>query len=285
MTISTRNLLLAILFSAALVGCGGSGGGGNVSDSGGDDGGGGTSNPPPEVPDVEIAGLAGDWFGTFDRSGGVAVSTLQLTVADSAISNVILDGTNTNLTGSVTKDSENDRLFRFTLQNGNGQTISRGAWFVDPSGTYMLYLNDGFQTGVLQKGATTLPAYAKADVEQSWSGDTASTESTDPTAGFGAFTQSRASGACTAATATTSECNVTIGAGTTRAISQLTLDDPRGRWLGSYTDTTEGGGANGTTRVYLSPDKLFAGSWACVNFTRGPGGFPETCDFSSWTRQ
>jgi hypothetical protein len=262
-----------MLFSAAaLLGCGGGGGGDDGGSSGGSGGGGG----PGPVADVAVEQLTGTWFGTFDDKN--TVQSMSMTVDAGNITGVSLEGTATNLRGTITKATEAPRTFRFTLRDQAGATVSQGALLADPSAAYLVFVDQFFDFGVIQKDATSLPTYAKADIERSWSGDTVTTSS-----GFTTFGQRSSSAACTASSATTSQCDVTLSGGTARAASALTPDDPRGRWIGSYTDTpATGAPQNGTVRAYLSPDKAFAGVWACTDFTTG---FPGTCDFSAWRRQ
>lgn len=273
MTISTRNVLLSLFFATTVVACGGGGGGG------GDDGGSPGTNPgnnPPGVPDVTLEQLNGTWLGTFDAGGNVR--TMQLTAENGRITGISLNGTPTNLSGPITKVANTPRAFTFELRNAANDLVSSGTLLVDAGGSHLAYLDRFFSFGVIQKGATAVPTYAQGDLNNAFpSGDVFTTN-----AEFTTFTQRRTSSTCTAANATTTQCEVTITGGPARAAAQLTLDNPAGRYLGTYTDTpSTGAPSNGTTRVYLSPDKTFAAVWNCVNFSTG---FPATCDFSTWKR-
>lgn len=235
---------------------------------------GGSSGPPA---DVEVSQLAGTWFGSFDTN--TTVQNFEFTVDADTISGIKLNGTDTNLTGTLTKATEIPRAFRFVLSS-NGREISRGIMLADPSANYIAYLNSGFEFGVLQKGATTPPTYAQADIDGTWAGDTVKA-----TTDFTTLTSESASANCAASTPATtppsSQCAITIGA-TSRTASNLVLDDPLGRWGGMFSDDPPPSAAPSVAiRSFLSADKNFSGWWACHDFT---GGFPDTCDFSAWSR-
>lgn len=277
--ISIRNflsLLLCLLF-ATLVACGGSGGGGDENPATTP-----TDEPPPAgepPPDVTIEQLNGTWFGTFDDK--TSVRTFEFTVDAGNMSAIKLaDQPQTALTGTITKATEIPRAFRFTI-NSNGSQIAQGMMTVEPSGAYMLYVDQHFDFAVLQKGGSAHPAYAQTDIDGAWAGDVVST-----TAGFTTFTQKNSSGQCAptdpAPAPPTSQCAITMDS-TARTASSVRLDHALGRFLGSFTDDPASSPPqNVAWRAFLSPDKSFAAVWACTDFT---GGFPQTCDFSAWKKQ
>lgn len=273
---AVSNFMLLMFLAAALVGCSSSNGGG----------GGGGNGPPGPSPDsdVSIEQLEGAWLGGYDPDGNVR--TMQLTIQGSDITELQLDGAATNLTGTITKADEVQRVFRFVLTDNQAVPFeNRGAFMVDPSATYLVFLGQFLDFGVIQKDATELPTFAQTDIDGSWTGHTISTTGFTDT-GFDTFAHTPSSATCAPSEAPVgpSDCTVALN-GTTRAIASLTANDTGGRWVGTYTDTREDETQeSGTTQVYLSPDRAFAGSWSCVNFAAGPGGFPETCDFSAWTR-
>lgn len=284
MTSALRNIFVSGFFAAALAACGGGGGGGSSTPAE-------TPTPtpptttPPSPSDVTLSQLTGTWFGTFDPKGSMQAMEIAID-ASANITDIKLEGTSTDLTGTITKASEAPRTFRFVLKNKNTppDTVSEGMLLADPTGTYLVFLNGYFDFGVVQKGATALPTYAKADVEKTWSGDTlTATLNSDPQPGFATIAQKSSNGPCTSDTPTASKCTITVSGGVSRAVTSLTQDGPRGRWGGNYADTPQSGSPqNGTIKVYLSPDKAFAGVWACQN---PDTGFPGTCDFSSWKSQ
>jgi len=294
MTKAIRNLLFLMFFAALTAACGGSSGGGVTTGGGGDTPPPGDP-PPPPVADVALEDLDGLWVGTFDRgadptTGQPRIAVFELTIEGGSITFRLDGGAESDFTGPVTKATEAPRVFRFVLTNrNNAQEISRGALFVDPTHTYMAFLNDGFRFGVLQRDAAApLPTWEANDLNETWIGDTFTTESvsTGPAGtGFGDFTQTRSNAACTAATANSSSCTGTVG-DNSRSIPSIALDAPAfGRWgPADYSDTPPSATTqeNGVTRIYLSPDKNFSGSWACTDFV---GGFPATCDFSTRTKQ
>ena len=285
--IPTRNFssfLIALLF-LGLVGCGSDGDDPVTTTDGGGDGG-GTGDPTSnEPPDVELSQLTGTWFGSFDSNGGVR--TFEFTVDGSDVSEIKLDGTDTKLTGSISKATEIPRAFRISI-NSSGSLLASGMIVADPTGNYVMYMQKpeaagaSFQFGVLQKGATELPTYEQVDVNKAWAGDTVST-----TTGFSTFTRADSSATCAATdpatTPPSSQCTATLGS-TERTATNVVLDDPLGRWFGELTDDPPPATApaNPAARFFLSADKNFAGAWACHDFL---GGFPDTCDFSAWTQQ
>lgn len=265
---TSRSILLSAFFATALVACGGGGGGGDDSSAAPAP----APTPPPAPADVTLDKLAGTWFGTFDPDG--TVQTMEITMdAAGNITVLKLEGATTDITGTVTKATTPARAFRFQLRTANNADLNSGILLTDPSGTYLLFVDRFSSVGVIQKGATALPTYVQADIEKSWTGDRDTT-----TAGFSTLDQASTTASCKTATATTSDCTITITGGPSRAGSSLASTDPRGRWIGSYTDT--GPSANGSIRAYLSADKAFAGVLACTNFAFD--SFPSTCDFSTW---
>jgi hypothetical protein len=269
MTKAIKHFLFLVLAAVTLMGCGGGSDEGPVTS-----GGGGSPTPPA---DVTLGQLQGNWFGSFDDTS--TVRSMRLIVdATGNITTVELEGVDTDLTGTITKASGVARTFRFALSNSFGDPISQGLLMADPAAAYLVFLDKYSGFGVVQKGATALPTYAKADVERSWAGDTITTNSD-----FTTIAQRTSSATCTSTNATTSQCNGTVSGGTTRAITSLTPDDPKGRWIGNYADTvTTGTPSNGIARAYLSPDKSFAAAWACSDTSNGLAG---PCDFSSWKAQ
>ncbi len=272
--IAIRNFsffLFALLFAAALAGCGSDDGGGEVTTAP-------TQEPPPPA-DVTLEQLAGTWFGTFDDKK--SVRTFEFTVSAGNMSNIKLAGADTRLTGTITKATEVPRAFRFAISS-SGNQIASGMMLVDLSAAHMLYLDRHFDFAVVQKGATQHPAYAQTDIDANWAGETIAT-----TGGFTTLTRRGTSTAnCTptspAATPPSSSCAITIGS-TSRTASSVVKDHDLGRFKGIFADQPPGGTPqNVAWRAFLSPDKSFAAVWACNDFT---GGFPQTCDFSAWKKQ
>lgn len=268
--------LLLIASFGLLVGCGS-----DDDDVSGNPGTNPSDDPP--VADVSLEQLAGTWFGTFDDTS--SVRTFEFTVDEAGVMSAIrLEGSPTNLSGSITKATEVGRAFRFSVAS-NGNEIANGMMMVDPAGTYMLYVDRHASFGALQKGATELPDYALGDIDASWTGDAVTT----PT-GFGTLSQTPTSAQCAptdpATDPPTSRCSVTVG-GTERVVSNLRMDHDRGRFIGSFTDDPQAPpGARAVMRAYLSPDKNFAAVWACDDFVEfGRDKQTENCDFSAWTRQ
>src|SRR5436853_444062 len=89
-------------------------------------------------------------------------------------------------------------LCAVTIAASSGSEVARGVWLVDSSAANLSYVDNQFEVGSLQKGApTALPALTTTDLQQSWSGDRATT-----TDNFAALTSTSASGSCTAEAST-----------------------------------------------------------------------------------
>jgi hypothetical protein len=276
MTTGVRKFLLTI-FIVGLAACGGNSGGGDDGDPGPN------PNPNPggtdDTADVTIEQLAGTWYGAFDDTENVR--TFEFTVSGSTINNFKLGGTAlTDLTGTITKATEAPRTFRFTVSS-NGGEITRGAWVVDPTAKYLTYVDREFDFAVVQKGTpAALPTYSQTDVNRSYSGYRVTT-STD----FTTLTSSRASGPCVATTPATtppsSTCTLTLSGGVTRTLSSVQIDDPLGRFIGTYSDNPPSTPPQPVARLYLSPDKNFAAGWTCPTVAEPVN--PFTCDFYALT--
>lgn len=284
MTTALRNFILPGLLAALLAGCGGGGGGGDETPPP-------TPSPnpsttPPPVPDVSLAQLQGSWFGTFDTSG--TLMTMQIDIdANGNITDLKLNGSSTTLTGPITKAAaaEGQRLFRFVLREPAKPTtpFNQGALLVDSTATHLFYVDEFFQTAVVQKAASAPTAtYAQADINGSWAGDSAKTAGVTASpggTGFGTFTQASSTASCQAA-GPASSCTITVGS-TTRNSPALTLNGASGgRWTGNYTETPDVPGADKAINVYISPDKTYAGAFTCATLSD-----IKTCNFYSLKKQ
>lgn len=265
-----------LVLTAALAACGSDDDGGAPPPGGGGGGGGGTAQS------VELEQLDGTWLGTFDDEA--SVRTFGFDIAGGQITNATLDGQpEPGLTASILERAdevgEGPRVFRFEAQVGG--FTPRGVLILDPTATYMVYLYSNGQFGVLQKGATEMPAdgFAADALAASWEGitvraPTVTDGDNDPP--LSPVEQANSSATCTADTSVdpaTTQCDITI-ADATKTASGLTLDVPElGHWSGTYD--------GGTGRILLSADSNFAGVWGCTGL---PDGFPESCDFSAWTK-
>jgi hypothetical protein len=285
MTIALRNFILPGLLAAILAGCGGGGGGGGGDEPAPTPTPNPSTNPPP-VPDVSLAQLQGSWFGTFDSSGTLMAMQVDID-ANGNITDLRLNGTSTDLTGPITKAAaaEGQRLFRFVLREAANPTaaFNQGALLVDSTATHLFYVDEFFQTAVVQKAASAPSAtYAQADINGSWAGDSAKTAGVTASpggTGFGTFTQASSTASCQAA-APASSCTITVGS-ITRNAPALTLNGASGgRWTGTYTETPDVPGSDKAINVYVSPDKTYAGAFSCATLTDF-----TTCNFYSLKKQ
>src|SRR5262245_6712823 len=126
-------LLCIGVMLAAVAGCGGGGGGG----------GGGAQG-----------GLSGTWFGAAEDETG-QLHAVRMTVASAKITSFAVDGGELGGSGPVSQDDAQVFSAVLTFPQGQLQVIL----FSDPAATHLVYLDNFFRFGVLQKNATTLPAY------------------------------------------------------------------------------------------------------------------------------
>lgn len=267
--------LALVVLSAALAACG-SDSNDTPATGGGGGGGGGAGGPQS----VELAQLEGSWAGPFDSTvlGSADASDMQ-TLRINITGEQIEYPDFPDLTGTVSEASEVSNAFRISVTNGSDLNLS-GMVIVIPGNTpHMLYLHENGQVAALQKladGAETpeVPSYAQTDIDGAWDGLTV--KANDPQ--FSALLQTTSSASCEASDSA-SDCTVTIDetssiTGATKEATALTLDG-EGRWVGTYGDA-------GTARILIPADKSFAGAWLCEDGTAD--GFPQSCDFSAWTR-
>lgn len=243
---------MRLLFFALLLigGCGGGGGGG------------GDAAPP--APPPPSTAPSGTWLGTLEDSGSV-MRNFSVTTSGSSITGILVSNASTGQTGTMTHQSGN--IFSFTLNDG-----TRGGFFLDATQTHAVFLDDDFNFGVVQLGATALPAFSHTDLNGSWSGVAITTN-------FATFTSVPSSASCAVPTCTVVDSGVTTTA--TFTVSNFdSFDGPNfGRWLGTYmaSDNT-----NGSIRAFLSVDKQFAGGFSCPAVVAVPT--PVDCEFTAWRR-
>lgn len=213
-----------------------------------------------------FANLAGTWFGILEAPNG-ALSTISVTIDGSG--NLTDNGTGRQAT--ITQDSA--QIFSFVYTDDG----TEGGFIVDPSFTHAGFLDEDFNFGVVQKGASALPAYAQQDIAATWSG-----RSVELDAAFN-ITQDYTSTATVAAAdgrLTGNDSTGTTFSGFFRADAVPDF----GVWQWSLTNSA---GGSGLAEAFMSVDKSFIATWACdtrddpnVNI-----GFPVDCAFGVWTKQ
>jgi len=185
---------------------------------------------------------------TIDGSGG--------------ITQVLVDSVDQSLTGTLTKLGTSH--FRFVLSD-----LTEGGLIADAAGSHAALLDEVGNFGALQKGATALPVYNAADVVGAWSGYSVMLT------GFAAI-QAFSSAVTVAndATRTYSGSDTVNGAlaGSLPNVARVAS----GIWEGTFTSPNPGG----PVKVFLSPDKTLAASWACA----AGGVIPGDCSFSAWNK-
>ena len=212
------------------------------------------------------ASLAGSWFGTFEDNIGI-MHSLSVTINSSgAITQILVDAVNNGITGTITKSPSGTSLFSFSFSSGQV-----GGFHVDSGVAHAAFLVDDFSIGVLQKGASSLPTYLANDIAGAWSGYSVTLNSdfsVNQTFNSNATVDNNMS-----RTFVGSDIYGTFsGSFPTTSINTTTY----GRWIGTYYNAS----TSGPVRVFLSPDKIFAATWACNT----PISFPTGCSFSAWQK-
>lgn len=233
-------LCIAAALCLPLAGCGG--------DSGGDD-------PPALTP----ASFAGSWFGERNDDYGTPF-TFQIDV-DSAgnITNIYINGSAQNVTGTITADPGYSNLFDFQLSD---TTVG----YLMPDGTagHLVYVDQWWYFGVLQKNATSLPSYADTDVIGAWSGYTLQTNSD--------FSPVDAAASNVTVASDWTFSGTGLGGGFTGNIPSSWAPD-----FGAFKGTLNAD----EIMIHLSPDKMFAGGFTCGSMLYQT--FPA-CAFYVWAK-
>ncbi len=245
---SVRQWWLVTAILMLTVACGGGGDGDNGGDDDGNgNGGGGLSQ-----------NLDGHWYGVVQDDNFILM-TLRLTVSGNSIPQIEEGGAISGVTGVITEEA--NQVYSVALSDG------RDAGFVtDTSATHAMFVDDEFNVGVVEKGATVLPVYSNTDIDGNYVGIEVQTD-------FTGFSQNALSGSCAHPA-----CAATA-AGITTDFVLSNVDPAFGRWLATFTDSAMQMGMNAT--VLLSADKTFAASAACIN----PTFSIADCKLRSWERQ
>lgn len=238
--------VVSLVTLLTLAACGG--GGGSSSAAGGGDGG----------------KFDGSWGGTIEDPSG-ALGVITLTFSGSSMSGSSTVGG--AFSGTITQESGN--IWGFTLSDG-----TEGGFMHDPSVTRAVFVDEFFNFGVVQKGASGPAAsYAGPDIVGSWAGTFATVD--------GNFVL-----------ASTGTASATINSDTTFFGSSNAPDSFNGeiglfnssfgRWIGaSFPNISSSLNGTGVLEVFLTSDKQFAGSYACFpTFS----AFPAGCSFNMWNR-
>jgi hypothetical protein len=248
-------LKFAVGFLAAfLAGCGGGGGSGDA--AGASDAG------------VQAGPLAGAWLGAAEDETG-QLHSVRLTIASSRVTSFEVDGADIGGSGPLSQDDAHVYSAALTFPQGQLQLIL----FSDPAGTHFVYLDNFFRFGVLQKNATTLPAYASIDINGTWSGISAFTD-------FAQYQWDPSSATCIVGVCSVTEKDDRMTESFTGG-----FDSVFGRWLGtSVIKLPTGPDVDKVSRAFVSPDKKFAGVWRCLVGADGSVLFPNKCTYSAWRK-
>ncbi len=223
-------------------------------------GGGGSSGAP--------ATLAGTWFGAGARAGGFV--EVQVTVdSGNAVSSILIDGSPLGVTGTIEIVPGQSQIYSYQLSDG-----TEGGFYLDQAAGHAV-LADWDMFAVLERGATAMPVYGQIDLGDSFDGISVTV---DPFFELDTVVSSQAtlwvSGAFDGSDSAGTVFSHAPGG------NLILFDSHHGSWVGQYQSNGPLGFSTGTLWVLMSPDKEFAGSWACDS----SGMFPEDCSFAAWRR-
>src|SRR5262245_30677458 len=218
---------------------------------------------------VQADPLAGTWFGAAEDENG-QLHPVKITIASSRVTSVEVDGADVGGSGPISQDEPQVYSSVFTFPEGQLQVVLLS----DPAGKHFVYLDSFFRFGVLQKNATTLPAYSSIDINGIWKGISAFTD-------FHEYQSDPSSAICIVGTCSVTEVDDRM----TEAFTQG-FDSVYGRWLGTTViKLPVGPDVNKISRAFVSPDKTFAGVWRCLVGVNGDILFPGKCTYSAWTKK
>jgi hypothetical protein len=243
-----RSVCCAGLLVASLAGCGG-GGGSSAS---------GTTGPR--------GALSGAWLGSAEDETG-QLHTVGMTIAGDRVTAFFVDGVDFGGSGPIGQDEPQVFSATLTFPQGELQVVL----FSDAAGEHFVYLDNFFRFGVLQKGATALPAFAAIDINSTWRGISTFTD-------FAKFDSDPSSAICIVGVCSVTEVDDRM----TESFTQG-FDSVFGRWLGtSVIKLPNGPDVNKVSRIFVTPDKKFAGVWRCLVGADGTVLFPGKCTYSAW---
>jgi hypothetical protein len=243
-------LLCIGIVLAAVAGCGGAGGSGNG------------------APADSHGALSGVWFGAAEDETG-QLHAVRMTVAGSRVTAFAVDGGDLGGSGPISQDGPQIYSAVLTFPEGQLQVVL----FADPAAAHFVYLDNFFRFGVMQKSATALPGYSSIDINGTWRGMSTFTD-------FHEFQYDPSSAICIVGTCSVTEVDDRM----TEAFTQG-FDSVFGRWLGTTTiNLNTGPQVSKISRVFVSPDKTFAGVWRCLVGADGTVLFPGKCTYSAWVK-
>jgi hypothetical protein len=229
-------------------------------------GSGGSNTSVAAAGGAQAGPLTGAWFGAAEDETG-QLHSVRLTVAGSRVTSFEVDGADVGGSGPLGQDDAQVFSASLTFPQGQLQVIL----FADPAGTHFVYLDNFFRFGVLQKDATTLPAYASIDINGTWRGISAFTD-------FAQYQWDPSSAICIVGVCSVTEVDDRMTESFTGG-----FDSVYGRWLGtSVINLNAGPQVNKISRAFVSPDKKFAGVWRCLVGADGSVLFPNKCTYSAW---
>ncbi len=236
--------IAALALLLIVTGCGGGGGGGD-----------------DDFP------LNGSWGGTIEDPNG-SLGVITLTISDSEISGTTPAGP---FSGTITHEQLS--VWGFVLSDGK-----EGGFLHDLSFSHAVFVDEDFNFGVVQKGASGPSTYSAPDLVGSFDGPFVTMD-----ANFFLAT----TGSASATMLLDATFSGTSSAGDNFDGELGAFDADFGRWNGVGNPNINSTSINSTVNetgqivLFLTNDKNFAGSYACFP---NIAAFPAGCAFSMWDR-
>ncbi len=228
-------------------------------------GGGGSGTTAPTA-----SNLTGTWYGNYDLLG--TATTISVVVGSgNSVTSVSIGAVDAGLTGSIALIQNS--LYGYTLYQGTA-LYDQGGFLVDAAAQHAGFLSSQGDFGVVEKGgaATT---YADSDKVGTWSGYTIRLDVGGNVTGYST------SSVTVAADGSFTGTDSTSGAFQSGLVNLSLSDATYGTYTGTFDSTVTTGG---DMKVWISPDKMFAASYACVSGTTPATGL-HWCNYSSWVKQ
>lgn len=212
--------------------------------------------------------LTGVWAGYYEYGGSLGHG-LTVSVDASTITAVARDGSNLGLTGAIS--AVQGGIFEFTLYAGATE-MDAGGFMVDSAANHAAILTQGGDFGVLQKNGPTTGAWVPENAIGTWIGYSIALNSAGDIVSYDS-----------------SSATVDINYGITGTgpfggfTGALATYDPNfGYYTGTWSNPSQG--TSGDLLVWISADKTFAASYACLGSFRPSSGL-DYCTYNAWNKQ
>jgi len=227
-------------------------------------GGGGEDSNTPTID------FTGTWAGHYDTMA--SDSSLEAYVSGTDIA-VLSASSYLALTGTISPMYGN--LYRTTFYT-DGYVVDNGGFLADNAGNHAGFLMSNGDFGVLEKGGSTTATWSQSDSEGAWSGFSVSLDASGE----------NITNYSTATITIDASGNFTATGPNGDFIGHLAIYDPSaGTYTGTWDLPNASGGPMGNLKVWISADKTFAASYACVGVLNPSAYALDSCTYYAWSKQ